>query len=56
METKDCEKDKKALTMYLKVIAAFVENDYEMLVYTKGKVEFQVQYKDKTLSIFKYRI
>ena len=56
VETKDRENDKNALTMYLRVIAAFVENDYEMLVYAKGKVEFQVQYTNKTLSIFKYRI
>ena len=56
VETKEYEKDRNALTVYLRVIAAFVGNNYEMLVYTKGKVEFQVQYTNKTLSIFKYRI
>ena len=56
METKEHENDRNALTTYLRVIAAFVGNDYEMLVYTKEKVEFQVKYTDKKLSIFKYKI
>lgn len=56
VETKEHENDRNALTTYLRVIAAFVGNDYEMLVYTKEKVEFQVKYTDKKLSIFKYKI
>jgi hypothetical protein len=44
---------KDDLTKYLSAVASFVGKDYCMLIYWKGKVEYQANYVNRKLLIFR---
>lgn len=44
---------KDDLTKYLSAVASFVGKDYCMLIYRKGKVEYQANYTNRKLLIFR---
>lgn len=48
--------DKELLIKYLNIVGIFIDKNYHMLIYREGKVEYQVNYADEKLYIYKYKI
>lgn len=48
--------DKESLIKYLNIVGFFVDKNYHMLIYRKGKVEYQVNYTDQKLYVYKHKI
>ena len=56
VDSKNTLFDKDNLTKYLSAVASFVGKDYCMLIYRKGKVEYQANYTNRKLLIFKCKV
>ncbi len=56
VDSKNTLFDKDDLTKYLSAVASFVGKDYCVLIYRKGKVEYQANYINKKLFIFKCKV
>ena len=48
--------DKESLIKYLNIVGNFIDKNYHMLIYRNGKVEYQVNYTDQKLYVYKYKI
>lgn len=54
--SEEVEISRETLTRYLTIVANFLNKDYTVLVYQNKKVEYQANYTDKKLYVFKFKI
>jgi len=48
--------DKESLLKYLNIVGNFIDKNYHMLIYREGEMEYQVNYTDHKLYVYKYKI